>query len=134
VTAATGAAARLGVSLTHRDHARRLQFVTAHARDGKLPADLDWHALIDKAATTVVYMGVKTLPALTQRLLAEGLAPGTPAILVERATQPEERSIEATIADLAEKVAAARPTGPCLVLIGEALRELPSERIGVDIG
>jgi uroporphyrin-III C-methyltransferase/precorrin-2 dehydrogenase/sirohydrochlorin ferrochelatase len=125
VTAATGAAARLAVSLTHRDHARRLQFVTAHARDGKLPTDLDWHALIDKAATTVVYMGVKTLPALIQRLLAEGLAPATPAILVERATQIDERVIASAIADLPAEVAAAQPTGPCLVLIGEALRERP---------
>ena len=35
ISAAQGAAAGLGVSLTHRDHARRLQFVTAHGRDGR---------------------------------------------------------------------------------------------------
>ncbi len=37
ISAAQGASSRLAVSLTHRDHARRLQFITAHARDGKLP-------------------------------------------------------------------------------------------------
>ncbi len=102
-----------------------MQFVTAHARDGRLPTDLDWRALVDPAATTVVYMGVKTLAALTERLLAEGIAPTTPAILVERATQPEERVIVGSIADLPAKVAVANPTGPCLVLIGEALRAMP---------
>src|SRR4029453_12562524 len=69
VTAASGAAASLKTSLTHRDAARRLQFVTCHARNGQLPDDLDWRALADPAATTAVYMGVKTLPAFTARLM-----------------------------------------------------------------
>ena len=64
VTAASGAAASLGLSLTLRDTARRVQFVTAHARGGKLPDDFDWRALADPAATTAVYMGVATLAAL----------------------------------------------------------------------
>src|ERR1700720_2608742 len=37
VTAALGAAAGLQISLTPREKARRLQFITAHAHDGKLP-------------------------------------------------------------------------------------------------
>jgi hypothetical protein len=67
VTAASGAAASLGLSLTLRDTARRLQFVTAHARGGQLPDDFDWRALADPAATTIVYMGVATLDTLTRR-------------------------------------------------------------------
>ena len=63
VTAALGAAAGLQISLTAREKARRLQFITAHAHDGKLPGDIDWRALCDPRASTVVYMGVKTLVA-----------------------------------------------------------------------
>ena len=37
ISAAQGAASRLGVSLTHRKLARRVQYVTAHGADGKLP-------------------------------------------------------------------------------------------------
>ena len=123
VTAASGAAASLQVSLTHRDHARRLQLITAHARDGKLPADLDWRALCDPAATSIVYMGVKTLPALVERLLTEGLDPATPAAVVERATWPDERRFFAALAALPGVVAAAEPKGPCLVMIGAVLGE-----------
>ena len=47
ISAAQGAAARLGVSLTHRALARRLQYVTGHDRGGELPADIDWRALAD---------------------------------------------------------------------------------------
>ncbi len=122
VTAALGAAASLQVSLTQRGKARRLQFITAHAHDGKLPDDIDWRALSDPRASTAVYMGARTLPALVERLLAHGLESATPAILVERATCEDERRIEATIATLPAKAAAAtppgRPLGPCLILIG----------------
>ncbi len=125
VTAAAGAAASLGLSLTERDVARRVQFITAHARDGKLPADLAWAALTDPRATTVVYMGVKTLPLLVERLLAEGLDPATPAIVVERATWPDERRIMGEIAQMPGLIAAAQPAGPCLVLVGAALGGVP---------
>ena len=63
ISAAQGAASRLLVSLTHRAKARRLQYVTGHDRDGNLPADIDWRALADPAATTIVYMPKKTLRA-----------------------------------------------------------------------
>ena len=121
VTAASAAAASLQVSLTERAVARRLQFITAHARDGKLPEDLDWRALADEGATTAVYMGLKTLPPLVARLLAEGLAPDTPAVIVERASWESERRIASTLADLPATAANSGLVGPCLVLIGRAL-------------
>ncbi len=119
VTAALGAAAGLQISLTARDKARRLQFITAHAHDGKLPGDIDWRALCDPRASTVVYMGVKTLELLAGRLLANGMDPSTPALLVERATCPDERHIFGTIENLAAKVTRAEPSGPCVIFIGE---------------
>ena len=121
VTAASAAAASLQVSLTERAVARRLQFITAHARDGKLPEDLDWRALADEGATTAVYMGLKTLPPLVARLLAEGLAPDTPAVIVERASWESERRIASTLVDLPATAASSGLVGPCLVLIGRAL-------------
>jgi uroporphyrin-III C-methyltransferase/precorrin-2 dehydrogenase/sirohydrochlorin ferrochelatase len=121
VTAASGAAAAAGVSLTERDVARRVQFITAHTKDGRLPDDFDWQALADPRATTAVYMGVKTLPLLIERLLASGTAPDTPALFIECATRVDERIVAAPLADLPAKVAAAGPSGPSLVLIGAAV-------------
>ena len=126
VTAASAAAASLQVSLTERAVARRLQFITAHARDGKLPEDLDWRALADDGATTAVYMGLKTLPPLVARLLAEGLAPDTPAVIVERASWESERRIASALVDLPATAAASGLVGPCLVLIGRALGAVSS--------
>jgi uroporphyrin-III C-methyltransferase/precorrin-2 dehydrogenase/sirohydrochlorin ferrochelatase len=121
VTAALAAAASLGVSLSERDLARRVQFVTAHDKDGALPDGLDWPALCAKDATTAVYMGVKTLAFLVERLIAEGLDPKTPAVMVENASRTDERRLAGALEDMPAKVAAAAPAGPCLLLYGRAL-------------
>ena len=120
VTSASVAAASMQMSLTQRVTARRLQFITAHTRHGKLPEDLDWRALVDPGVTTAVYMGLKTLAPLSARLIAEGLPPETPAVLIERVSWADERTIFGTITDLPQKAAAAAPSGPCMVLIGAA--------------
>jgi uroporphyrin-III C-methyltransferase/precorrin-2 dehydrogenase/sirohydrochlorin ferrochelatase len=121
VTAASGAAAAAGVSLTERDLARRVQFITAHTKEGRLPDDLDWGAMADERATTAVYMGVRTLPLLVERLLASGMTADTPALFIESATRGDQRIIAAPIAELPARVAEAAPTGPSLVLIGAAM-------------
>lgn len=121
ISAAQGAAASLGVSLTHREEARRLQYVTGHASDGGLPFDLDWAALADPAATTVVYMPRRTLQALRDAVVAAGLDPTTPAIAVAAATTPREARIAGTLADLPERLAGLPADAPVVVLIGRAL-------------
>lgn len=122
VTSAQGAAANLKVSLTHRDHARRLQFITAHDRHGALPKDIDWSAVADSAATTVIYMPKRTLAELAEIALVHGLDPKTPAIAVANATRPDERVFASTIGAIAAALDAAHPEGPVLVMLGEALR------------
>src|SRR5579862_8796846 len=123
ITTAQGAASRLLVSLTHRGKARRVQYLTGHGRDGKLPADIDWASVADPAVTTVVYMPGKTLPELVANAVQAGLDPATPAVAVERATRADERVIAATIADLPARLAAEALTGPVIVMIGRALAD-----------
>jgi uroporphyrin-III C-methyltransferase len=105
VTSASAAAAQAGIPLTRRKTSRRVQFITGADVSGELPADLKWAALADPEATTVVYMGRRTFPALAARLIANGLAPGTPALLAESLGHADERLIRTTIAGLAEHLA-----------------------------
>jgi uroporphyrin-III C-methyltransferase/precorrin-2 dehydrogenase/sirohydrochlorin ferrochelatase len=123
VTAACAGAAAIGASLTSRETARRVQFITAHTKDGAFPDDFDWSALADPRATTAVYMGNRTLPALSRRLIEQGVDPDTPAFLIERASTPDERTICGTIGDLPAKAAETTIVGPAMVLIGRALVE-----------
>jgi uroporphyrin-III C-methyltransferase/precorrin-2 dehydrogenase/sirohydrochlorin ferrochelatase len=121
ISAAQGAASRLGLSLTARQRARRVQYVTAHGANGRLPSDIDWGSLADPSTTTVVYMPKRTLAELAATAMAHGLAPDTPAIAVASATRPQEHVVSATIADIADRLAEAAPDGPVLIMIGRAL-------------
>jgi uroporphyrin-III C-methyltransferase/precorrin-2 dehydrogenase/sirohydrochlorin ferrochelatase len=125
ITAAQGAAARLGASLTRRDCARRIQYVTGHDRHGQLPPDFDWPSIADARATTAIYMPAKTLEEFSRQAVAHGLPPTTPAIAIARATRPDETVIAATIADLPHRLAHDAPAGPLLVLIGQTFRDIP---------
>ena len=122
ISTAQAAAARLKVSLTHRDHAKRLQFVTGHSREGRLPANLDWQALADPRATTAVYMAMRTLGELRDRLAEHGLPGDTPAFALIDVSRESEVIIRSSINELPEALAAAAVSGPCLVVFGEALR------------
>jgi uroporphyrin-III C-methyltransferase / precorrin-2 dehydrogenase / sirohydrochlorin ferrochelatase len=123
ISAAQGAAAALGFSLTHRDHARRLQFVTGHARNGQLPDDIDWVAMANPSVTTALYMPKATLAAFGVQAMAAGLPSATPALAITNATRPDQAVIMADIATLAEALRDHVLQGPALVLIGNALKE-----------
>ena len=123
ITAAQGAASRLGVALTHRSAARRLQYVTGHGADGKLPRDIDWGAIADPTATTVVYMPARTLAELAATGISHGLDPATPAVAIVKATRPGEAVVAAPIRDLPARLAEL-PPGPVLVMIGRVFAEV----------
>jgi uroporphyrin-III C-methyltransferase/precorrin-2 dehydrogenase/sirohydrochlorin ferrochelatase len=124
ISAAQGAAASLGLSLTERRHARRVQFVTGHGADGKLPTDIDWLSVADSKATTVLYMPRKTLAEFVRKALAAGLDPATPAIAIASATLSQEAEIAGAIHEI-DELAAGLPEGaPVIVIIGWVGREL----------
>jgi uroporphyrin-III C-methyltransferase/precorrin-2 dehydrogenase/sirohydrochlorin ferrochelatase len=123
ISAAQGAAAALGFSLTERREARRIQFVTGHGADGRLPSDLDWGAIADPAATTIVYMPRATLGELARSAIAAGLSPDMPAVAIASATLPEQAQVAGTIATIRD-LAAALPAGaPVTVVIGRVARD-----------
>ena len=118
VPSACAAAAAAGLPLTRRLTARRVQFVTGADVTGDLPEGLNWAALADKGATTVVFMGKRTFPKLAADLIAHGLAPDTPALLAEAVGHPEQSVTRSTVAELAARLAAERSDKPALILYG----------------
>ncbi len=123
VTSAQGAAAELGISLTERSKARRVQFLTGHGADGRLPPDIAWEAIADPAATTILYMPGRTLAEFRDRALAAGLDPATPAVAVKNATRPSSTHVAGTITNLPELLSSLPVQGPVLVMIGRVLRQ-----------
>ncbi len=130
ITAASAAAAGLGLSLTLRGLARRLTYVTAHTRNGQVP-DLDWAALADPEATLAVYMGKAAAPHVARGLIAAGLAKDTPVALVENASLPDESHFLTRLDLLPLAAKTALGDGPALILIGQAVS---SAQIGFQVG
>jgi uroporphyrin-III C-methyltransferase/precorrin-2 dehydrogenase/sirohydrochlorin ferrochelatase len=89
ITSASAMAALLGTSLTHRDFAHSVRFVTGHAKTGRLPEDLDWRGLADAETTLVFYMAGRTAGAIADRLMAEGMAGDTPVVAVASVSRPD---------------------------------------------
>ena len=127
VTAASAAAASLGLSLTLRGLARKLVFVTAHAKAGE-ELDLDWSALADPQATLAIYMGKSAAALLTARLIAAGLPAATPVAMIENASLPAERQFRTRLDLLPLAARTALGDGPALLLIGAALADASSEQ------
>ena len=130
ITAAQGAAASLGFSLTERGTARRVQFVTGHGADGKLPSDLSWQAIADPHATTVVYMPRATMAEFAASAITHGLDPATPALAIASATREEQAHVAGPLADIA-RLAATLPQGaPVTLVIGHVARA-PAEALAL---
>ncbi len=121
VTVACAAAAQAGIALTRRNTSRRVQFVTGADVSGQLPENLNWGALADPEATTVVYMGRRTFPALAARLIEHGMAPDTPALIGESLGREDESLARTTIAELARRLGENEVTGKATVILFGAL-------------
>jgi uroporphyrin-III C-methyltransferase len=118
VPSAMAAAAAAGIPLTRRFTARRVQFVTGHDANGQLPADLNLPALADPLASTVIFMGKRTFPALATQLIAHGLPADHPAILAEAVSTPDQRVDRSTIRDLANRLLKDVGPSPALIVYG----------------
>ena len=119
VTAGIAAAAYAGIPVTHRGLASAVALVTAHEDPTKDELAIDWEALARFPGTLVFYMGVRQLERLAERLIAAGRAPSQAAAIVERGTLPEQRTVTATLATLAEHARAAGVQAPAVTIVGD---------------
>lgn len=128
ITAASAMASRLGVSLTHRDHAQSVRFVTGHSRQGKLPENIDWQSLSNPSSTTVFYMGGRTASDIQYSLLAHGMPASTPVVVMISVSRANEQSWFGSLAQLAAAVERLGVNEPVLIGVGNAFRSASVNR------
>jgi uroporphyrin-III C-methyltransferase/precorrin-2 dehydrogenase/sirohydrochlorin ferrochelatase len=117
ITAGIALASALGVSLTHRDMAQSVRFVTGCARTGRLPGDLDWRGLADPHTTTIFYMAGGTAGVIATRLMEEGVSPSTPAVMVLNVSRGNEHWA-GPLSELGEASGRRDPSKPVIIGIG----------------
>lgn len=133
ISAAVGAAAAAQIPLTHRASASIVSFVAGQCKG---LTEQDWAGLAGKGRTLVIYMGVATSEAISEKLMADGLAPDVPVAVIENATRPAMRVLRSPLAGLPALVARERVKSPALIVIGEVAgeqREQELRRLALEV-
>jgi uroporphyrin-III C-methyltransferase len=118
ITAGIGGLAYAGIPVTHRDTNSAVAFVTGQASGGDLPDGIDWTALSRGAPVLVIYMALKHLAAIAERLLAAGRPHDEPVAIISKATLSDQRVVRTTLARAAADAAAAGIEPPAVVAVG----------------
>ena len=116
VTSAIAVPAYAGIPVTLRHSSTSFTVVTGH-EDPSVGTEgtVDWDAVARVGGTIVVLMGVATIGRIAERLVAAGRPPDTPVAAVRWGTRPEQRTIRATLATIADQPLAT----PSTIVIGE---------------
>lgn len=90
ITAGIGGLAYAGIPATSRDTNHAVIFLTGHDETGGIPAAVDWAAVANAAPVIVMYMAVKHLSSIAEKLLAAGRSPDDPLTVVINASLPDQ--------------------------------------------
>ena len=118
LTSAVAAPAAIGVPVTHRGLTHGFSVVSGHLPPDHPDCLVDWSALARSGTTLILLMAVATLPAIAERLVAEGMAADLPVAVVQDAGRPTQREIRSTLAETASGGLAADIEPPAITVIG----------------
>jgi uroporphyrin-III C-methyltransferase len=117
ISSAVAAPAYAGIPITHRATARGFTVVTGHTCDAAILAD--W-AVLARAGTLVVLMGLSRLAEIAEGLIYNGLSPKLPVAVVSGAATAGQASVCCTLDTAA--AASSHLASPATIVIGEVAR------------
>jgi uroporphyrin-III C-methyltransferase len=139
ITSGLAAISSLGVSLTHREHAHGVIFLTGHQQTPKTHASsneeqsphnhqiTNWSLIGQAAQTTkltlVIYMGIKGSVEIEKGLL-KSMDPLTPVGIIQNATLKDQRNILTTLNRLSSTIDEKSLASPSVIVIGDILKGL----------
>lgn len=115
ISSALAVPAYTGIPVTQRHSSELFTVITGH-EDPDKGGELDWGAVARLGGTIVVLMGIGRLPKIVGRLLDGGLDPDTPVAVTRWGTRPEQHTVRATLATIADR--AAELASPSVIVIG----------------
>jgi uroporphyrinogen III methyltransferase / synthase len=115
ITSAVAAPAYAGVPVTHRGRSTHFTVVTGHEDPAKGAGHVDWEALARAGGTLVILMGAGRVAEIAERLVAGGRPADTPVAAVRHGTRPDQQTVRATLATVAD----ARVEAPAAIVVGE---------------
>lgn len=118
ISSAMAAPAYAGIPLTHRKYCSSVTIVTGHEDPKKEDSSINWKALAMSGGTLVFLMGMRPLRKNMERLIENGLDPTTPAAIIQWGTMGFQRTLVATVGNLADLAQAKGFGAPAAVVIG----------------
>ena len=123
ITAGIAAPAYVGIPVTHRKAGSSVTFVTGHEEIDKVRPAVDWRGLARSSDGLVIYMGLHNLQYICDELQAGGLAPSTPAAIIQQGSVNGQKQLIASLEDLASAAAEQNFGAPSIVVIGEVVSQ-----------
>ena len=121
ISAGIGGLAYAGIPVTHRDVNQSVTFLSGHDRTGLTPSAIDWNGLGSRAQVIVMYMAIKHMPDICDRLIAAGRAADEPVAIVQNATRDDMRVLETTLGTAARDIVDSGIGAPSIVCIGRVV-------------
>jgi uroporphyrin-III C-methyltransferase/precorrin-2 dehydrogenase/sirohydrochlorin ferrochelatase len=121
ITSAVAVPAAAHVPVTHRGVAQEFSVVSVHVPPGDPRSTVDWPALATLQGTLVLLMAVERLAAVAETLIRHGRSAQTPVSVIADGTLPTQRTIVATLDNVAASVVKDGIRPPAVVVIGEVV-------------
>ncbi|MFD1198525.1 uroporphyrinogen-III C-methyltransferase [Brucella gallinifaecis] len=122
ITAGIGGLAYAGIAATHRDINQSVTFLTGHDATGLMPDRINWEGIAQSSPVIVMYMAMKHIDLITERLMVAGRSPEEPVAFVCNASLPEQVVLETTLSRAAADVEASGLQPPAIVVVGEVVK------------
>jgi len=121
ISAGIGGLAYAGIPITHRDINHAVTFLTGHDSSGLVPDAVNWAAVAEASPVIVMYMAIKHLGPITDRLMQCGRSPEEPLAVVSNASLPSQRVLVTCLRTAAKDVAESGIEPPAMVVVGRAV-------------
>ncbi len=118
ISAGIGGLAYAGIPVTHRDVNQSVTLLSGHDRTGLMPSALDWEALSKGSQVIVMYMAIKHMPDICEKLIAAGRDPHEPVAVVNNATRDDMQVLETTLSKAHDDITISGIGAPAIVCIG----------------
>lgn len=124
ISSGVGGLAYAGIPLTHRDTNSAVTFLTGHDATGEVP-NVDWEHIAKGSPVIVLYMALKHIQIICDRLIEFGRSPEDSVAVIFKATTEEQKVVVTDLKNAARDVTASGLKPPALIVIGEVVKLRP---------
>jgi uroporphyrin-III C-methyltransferase len=121
ITSGSAASAYAGIPVTHREYSSSFAFVAGHRKNFE-EDHIKWESLANGVDTLAIYMGVKNLPYIQEKLVHFGKNPETPVAVINWGTTTKQKTVVGTLTTISEIVIKEKIENPCMIIVGEVVK------------